>query len=180
NVGIVTNELQTRFVGITGLNMIITGYFGTYRMYKDFVVTQKMIDKAKGMADFMKIAHLNNEIVNTMSSGEQRRFLIARALVNKPNILILDEPTNSLDVKAIQNLRQTMCDIIKNGKNIILVTHTTNDIIPEITRIVMVKNGKIFADGLKEDLLKEEILEKLFEMKLKVVKNSNEIYNVIF
>ncbi|MDR3290439.1 MAG: ATP-binding cassette domain-containing protein [Rickettsiales bacterium] len=179
NLGIVTTELQNKFKEITGLNMIITGYFGSYRLFENFKITKKMITHAKELADFMEISELNHKLVETMSSGEQRRFLIARALINDPKALILDEPTNSLDVKAIQNLKNTMTKITKQGKSLILVTHTVSDIIPEISKVVMIKKGEVFVAGKKNIVLTKKNLQKLFEMDLELVKDENN-YTICF
>ena len=88
-----------------------------------------------------------------MSSGEARRVLIARALVHKPRALLFDEPSNSLDVFARHSLRQSMSSLAKAGIGIILVTHDLSDLIPEIERVLLMSNGRIIADGPKDQML---------------------------
>ena len=103
-----------------------------------------------------------------MSSGEARRVLIARALVHKPQALLFDEPSNSLDVFARHSLRQSMSSLARAGIGIILVTHDLSDLIPEIERVLLMSNGHIIADGPKDLMLRPERLEGLFKTKVEV------------
>jgi iron complex transport system ATP-binding protein len=88
--------------------------------------------------------------------------LIARALVHAPKALLLDEPSNSLDLFAQHELRETMRKLAQSGIGILLVTHQLSDIIPEIDRVVMMKDGRILAEGAKSDLLTPAALKQLF------------------
>ena len=103
-----------------------------------------------------------------MSSGEAKRVLIARALVHKPRALLFDEPCNSLDILAQHGLRETMRSLANSGIGIILVTHEIPDIVPEIERVVLMSNGRIVADGRKEDVLQANSLGKLFGLKVEL------------
>ena len=85
-----------------------------------------------------------------MSSGEAKRILIARALVHDPKTLIFDEPSNSLDVFAQHSLREIMHTLARSGTGVVLVTHHISDIIPEIERVVLMRGGRILADGRKK------------------------------
>jgi iron complex transport system ATP-binding protein len=88
--------------------------------------------------------------------------LIARALVHKPGALLFDEPCNSLDLAAQHSLRQTMRALANSGTAIILVTHELADIVPEIQRVVLMSQGRVVADGPKEEILRVERLAGLF------------------
>ena len=103
-----------------------------------------------------------------MSSGEQRRALIGRALVHDPEALILDEPTNSLDPGAVREFRGVLRKLARTGRSLILVTHHITDLIPEIERVILLKNGRIAADGPKARVLTSAAMSKLFGAKLKV------------
>ena len=116
----------------------------------------------------LQISHLAQRPVGEMSSGEARRVLIARALVHKPRALLFDEPSNSLDVFARHSLRQSMSSLAKAGIGIILVTHDLSDLIPEIERVLLMSNGRIIADGPKNEMLQPERLENLFKTKVEV------------
>jgi iron complex transport system ATP-binding protein len=106
-----------------------------------------------------------------MSSGEARRVLIARALVHKPQALLFDEPSNSLDVFARQSLRETMSSLAKGGIGIMLVTHDLSDLIPEIERVLLMSNGRIVAEGPKDQMLQPERLESLFGIRVDIARH---------
>ena len=91
--------------------------------------------------------------------------------MNEPDLLILDEPCSGLDVKS----REYLLSVLeKNSKNenaipFIYVTHQIEEVIPAITHVMLLKDGKVFAKGRKKDILTDEILSKMFEMPVKVV-----------
>jgi iron complex transport system ATP-binding protein len=97
-----------------------------------------------------------------MSSGEMRRVLIGRALVHDPKALVFDEPSNSLDLFAQHELREIMSSLAQSGTAILLVTHQLSDIIPEIERVVLIRDGEVLAEGPKEQMLTESRLSELF------------------
>jgi iron complex transport system ATP-binding protein len=97
-----------------------------------------------------------------MSSGQQRRILIARALVASAGCLLLDEPSNTLDLAAQRELRALMRTLAQQGTTILLITHQVADIIPEMKRVVMMRDGRIVADGPRATLLTEDRLSELF------------------
>jgi iron complex transport system ATP-binding protein len=105
-----------------------------------------------------------------MSSGEAKRILIARALVHDPQTLLFDEPSNSLDVFAQHGLRETMRQLAQSGIGIVLVTHHLSDVIPEIDRVVLMRSGKIQADGLKKDLLNPVEISRLFGIQVDITR----------
>ena len=82
-----------------------------------------------------------------MSAGEKRRILIARALVHRPRQLLLDEPSNALDLAAQRELRETLRRLAQEGTGLLLVTHHLGDILPEIERIILMSGGRIVGDG---------------------------------
>src|SRR5207302_10235023 len=97
-------------------------------------------------------AHRADRAVEEMSSGEAKRTLIARALVHHRLTLLFDEPSNALDIGAQLQLRDTMRELAQSGLGILLVTHHVSEIIPEIARVVLLREGRIVADGRKQDL----------------------------
>lgn len=172
-LGIITTDLQyTCLRDDTVLDIVISGYFSSIGIYDDFFdVTIEMKAMANEVLKFLGIHHLAHQKMTKISSGEARKALIARALVHDPKALVLDEPTNSLDMKSIDQFRNTVSSVAKAGKNIILVTHDLSDIIPEIKRVILIKDGRIFADGRKEDILTDENLTALFEVPVTVQKH---------
>ncbi|MDR1474308.1 MAG: ATP-binding cassette domain-containing protein [Endomicrobium sp.] len=171
-LGIVTDDLQYNFHNeITGIESVLSGFFSSVGIGKNHNVTKAMIGKAEETIDLMGVSFLKDKKLVTMSSGEARRFLIARALVNNPKVLILDEPSNSLDIYSSLSLHKTIRKIVATGANIILVTHLVSDIIPEIDRFVLFKNGKIFADGKRESIFSGSKLSSLFGINVEISEN---------
>lgn len=161
-IGIVSADLASRFFQeMTGREMILSGFFSSVGLFHH-LVTPDMQDRADKIADLLEISHLMDRMILSMSYGEARRFLIGRALVHNPRVLILDEPAGNLDLYALHLLRQTLRTIARSGTCIILVTHALPDIIPEISRVIMMQNGRIWCDGKKEELLTSETISTLF------------------
>ena len=97
-----------------------------------------------------------------MSTGEARRILIARALAPDPQALLLDEPTTGLDLTARRRFLETLRGIAGAGKTIILVTHHAEEVLPEIRRVILLRQGRVFRDGPTEEGLTSAHLSALF------------------
>ena len=111
----------------------------------------------------LEIGHLQDRAFGEMSTGEQRRFLLGRALVHDPELLVLDEPTSGLDLHACFHYLSTIRRLMSKGKTILLVTHHIHEIPPEMSRVVLLKRGAVRADGAKEQILTAERLTALFD-----------------
>jgi iron complex transport system ATP-binding protein len=103
-----------------------------------------------------------------MSSGEARRMLLGRALIHDPDALILDEPTTSLDLRLVREFRETMRKLARAGTGIILVTHAIEEVIPEIRRVILLRDGRVYKDGAKKDVLTAANFTDLYRMKLRL------------
>ena len=114
----------------------------------------------------------------TLSTGQARRVLFARSLVHNPDVLVLDEPCTGLDPEGMYYVRKTMRMLAQSGRAIILVTHYPEDIIPEIKRLVLIKEGKMFDDGPKTELLTSERMTALFDVPLEVAQ-SGDYYTLV-
>jgi iron complex transport system ATP-binding protein len=113
--------------------------------------------------------------MSTLSTGEARRVLIARALVNDPEALIFDEPMSSLDLTGKHSVRSSMRTLAQSGRTIILVTHDPSDIIPEIDRVILMRDGSIFQDGGME-LIDEDRLSLLYGVKISLRKDGGRFF----
>jgi len=168
-MGIVSNDLMSRCTGeACGRDVVLSGFFSSTRIFPHHTVDPRRRDLANAALAELEVSHLADRPVAEMSSGEARRVLIARALVHKPRALLFDEPSNSLDVFARQSLRQTMSSLAKAGIGIILVTHDLSDVIPEIERVLLMSNGRIVAEGPKDQMLRPERLQGLFGIKVEL------------
>src|SRR5579864_2885693 len=162
-LGIVSNDLMLSCTGdASGRDVVLSGFFSSTAIYPNHNVDPQQMALADDALAELKISHLADRAVCEMSSGEARRVLIARALVHKPRALLFDEPCNSLDLAAQQNVRHTMSTLAQSGTAIILVTHELADIVPEIQRVVLLSRGRVVADGPKEEILQVDRLAGLF------------------
>ena len=103
-----------------------------------------------------------------LSSGEQRRFLIARALVHEPEVLVLDEPSTALDFSSALTLSELLRGLAREGQTLVWVTHDPGEIPPEVQRVVLLKKGEVFRDGKKEKVIASGCLSELYDLGLKV------------
>jgi iron complex transport system ATP-binding protein len=169
-LGLVSNDwmaLCTR--DYSGQEIVLSGFFGAVGIWPWHEVTPDMERKTREVLDLLEIAHLADRPTNEMSSGEARRILIARALVHDPQALVLDEPTASLDLRSTHDLREVLRKLTRNGISLILVTHHLPDIIPEIARVVLIKNGRIHSDGPKDQVLQAAPLSEVFGLPVEVL-----------
>jgi iron complex transport system ATP-binding protein len=168
-LGIVSNDLMSSCTGdASGMDVVLSGFFSSTRIFPNHTVDPKHRGRAEKALAELGVSHLADRPVEAMSSGEAKRVLIARALVHKPRALLFDEPCNSLDILAQHGLRETMRSLANSGIGIILVTHELPDIVPEIERVVLMSNGRIVADGRKEEVLQAETLGQLFQLKVEL------------
>ena len=170
-LGIVTNDLLASCTReFSGEEIVLSGFFSSVGIWPHHHVTDEMRRKAGETLSLLEIGHLADRPVSEMSSGEAKRVLIARALVHDPLALVLDEPSNSLDVLAQQELREIMRKLANTGIGILLVTHHLADIIPEVERVVAMKEGRIAADGPKQEVLTEGILREVFGVPVEIAR----------
>ena len=170
-LGVVSNDLMSTCTrDITGLEAVLSGFFSSIGIQPYHQVTPAMIEKSREVLDRLEAPHLADRFMDEISSGEARRILIGRALVHDPLALLLDEPSNSLDLHATLELRGILRKLAQAGTGILLVTHHLPDIIPEIDRVILLKNGRVFADGDKQKLLTAERLTDLFGLPVELAR----------
>lgn len=171
-----SNEIVLRQV--TARELILSGHFNSIGLWPHHRVTPAQEAQARKILRFLAISRLANRAVSTMSSGEQRRVLIGRALVHEPEVLILDEPTTSLDPGAVREFRVLLRKLARAGRSLLLVTHHIADVIPEIERVILIKAGRITADGVKSQMLTSARLSRLFGAKLRIIRRGR-CYDVL-
>jgi iron complex transport system ATP-binding protein len=173
-LGIVSADLHDRFVHgnsngvLTGLDAVVSGFFATHGLFRHQRVTEAMRRQAMEALERVDAARLAHATLDTMSTGEARRVLIARALVHQPAALVLDEPTRGLDVVSRHHFMERVRAVARQGTTILLVTHHIDEIIPEIDRIVLLRRGRINRDGAKSEVLTAEALSHAFDAPLSV------------
>lgn len=171
-IGIISADMQQVYpCHTTGLEIILSGFFSSLDVYDHHTIRLRHRTKSSEMMSLLGIAHLRDRPFGEMSTGEQRRALLGRALVHEPQILVLDEPTTGLDVQACFQYLQFIRNFIRQGGTVILVTHLVHEIPPEIDRVVLLKQGRIMEDGPKGDVLNDHRLSVLFETPVHLLHN---------
>src|SRR5690606_31303692 len=134
-------------------------------------ISRAQRESALRILDELGIAALADTPLGEMSTGQQRRCLLGRALVHEPATLVLDEPTAGLDLSASFDYLDRIRRLIDEGRNIVLVTHLLNEIPPEIERVILLRAGVVVADGAKEQVLTVDNLQQAYgtRMRLKCV-----------
>ena len=158
-IAVVSNEMvQACSKSATGRSVVLSGYYSSFELWPQHPVTDVMEARGEEVLRLMHAEHLRDKPVNAMSTGEAKRVVIGRALVNEPRALLLDEPSNGLDLRAAIELRDTL----------IYVTHHLPDIIPEVSRVILLKDGRLHADGPKERLLANDVLSQVYGTAIEV------------
>jgi len=171
-LGIVTGDLSSNLSDMPGLTVeeaVLTGFFASFVVPAFREVSPEMRERARETLAMTGALPLLQRGYAELSAGETRRVLIARALVNRPQALLLDEPSTGLDLIAREQLIATMRELARQGITLVLVTHHIEEIIPEIERVVMLRGGKILADGPRAELLRDGPLSELFGGPIHVV-----------
>jgi len=167
-MGVVSAELPGRETRkTTGFDALLTGFFSSSTLWPNLTVTAAMRERAEEIASLVGASELRDKLVGEMSAGQQRRVMIGRALAGasvhgEVKMLLLDEPSNALDLGAQHDLREMLRGLAARGIAIVLITHHVEDIFPEMQRVVMMREGRIVADGKKSELLTQERLSGLF------------------
>jgi len=155
----------------TGRDVVLSGFFSSTRIFPHHQPQPEHLQRANDALERVGIAHLAERGVAQMSSGEAKRTLIARALVHNPKTLLFDEPSNALDIAAQFQLRETMRELARCGLGILLVTHHVSEIIPEIERVILLREGRILQDGSKAAVLTGEKLTALFGVPVRLARD---------
>ena len=171
HLGIVSHDLQQDFLTSTvGLNVILSGLFSSMEVWSHQHVEAADRERAMRITEVLGIEELRNRPFAEMSTGEQRRHLLGRALIHDPDALVLDEPTSGLDLKSCFQYLEIVRGLMQSGKTVVLVTHHIHEIPPEISRVVLLKSGKIVADGGKDEIMTSGSLSGLFDVPVELVR----------
>ena len=149
-LGVVTSDLTRDLQQMPYLRVedaVVTGFFSSFVVPPHRQIDADMRDRARRALEAVRAIALADRHVAELSTGEMRRVLIARALVHEPQALLLDEPTAGLDLVARQHFLGLMRLLAQRGITLVLVTHHIEEIIPEIDRVLLLRDGAVYADG---------------------------------
>ena len=178
-VGFVSSSLNTFSDSLNNQtlnNIVLSGKYNSIGIYQE--ITQKDREKANNIIKDFKLSHLKLNKYITLSQGEQRKTLLARAFMNEPSLLILDEPCSGLDIRAREMFLKTL-EENKSDIPFIYVTHQIEEIISSITHVAILDNGEIVSQGNKFEVLTEENLSKLYGIDLKIEWSNNRPWLIV-
>jgi iron complex transport system ATP-binding protein len=177
-LGVVTGDLDSTFGletsggRVSGLDTAVSGLFGSHGVFAHHHVTDAMREQARAALTRVEAPHLAAKPLNEMSTGERRRVLIARALVTRPDALVLDEPTTGLDLVARHRFMETIRRLTHEGTTLILITHHVDEIVPEMQRVVLLREGRIAYAGAPADALTGARLTEVYGAPLAVERSA--------
>jgi iron complex transport system ATP-binding protein len=181
-LGIVSADLHQRFVignsegRITGEAAVLSAFLASDGILRYGTVTDEMRRQAAESLDRMGVGHLARRWLDEVSSGEARRVILARALVTSPRALVLDEPTTGLDLVARHDFMERVRHIAREGTTLILITHHIDEIVPEIDRVILLREGRIVTAGPKRSVLTAERLSHLFNAAITIEEHDGYYY----
>lgn len=168
-IGLVSPDLQAQYrPQVRAADVVLSGFFGSVGIGRSQQATTAMAERVTALMVQLGLAQLAERPFGQLSDGQRRRLLLARALVHGPEVLVLDEPTNGLDLQARHQLLGMLRDLARSGTTLLLVTHQIEAIIPEIRRAVLLREGRVVGDGPVEELLRDGPLSELFDTPLRV------------
>lgn len=179
-IGLITQELQEDYTPYcTAFDVVLSGFFGSIGQHDHLQATEAQKAHALALIQQVGMQNYQQQMYQRLSTGQKRRLLLARALVHNPRALIFDEPSNGLDISASHELLKMMRSWCQAGQTLLLATHHVDEIVPEIERVILIKQGKVIADGSKEAVLTSEKLSQLYEIPLQL-QQQNDWYRIWF
>lgn len=169
-IGFVSSSLtDSLYATETALEITMSGLFATIGLYDH--ATKEEEEKALSMLSKLTAAHLANEPYSTLSQGERQRALIARALINSPKILILDEPCEGLDVMAREAVLDSLASLAQTERHptLVYVTHRAEEILPVFTHALLLKDGKAFSKGKVSEVISPDTLSRFYGQSTEVL-----------
>lgn len=161
--GVVSAEWQSRYVvPVTVEDVVVSGFFGSVGLHPSRPAEERHFERARELMVELGIERLAGRRMDTLSTGEARRALIARALVDDPPVLVLDEPCAGLDPGAAYHLRTTYGALAGAGRSLVLVTHHIEDIVAGVERVVVLRDGRIAYDGATAEVVTSDRMSDLF------------------
>ena len=170
-IGIVSPAVQLDYTSDSELEVfdaVVSGFFAARGTGLDHEVTASMRERAHEALDLMEASPLIGREMASLSTGEARRVLIARALVHRPRALLLDEPCAGLDPASRRRFLETLRQLARHGTTLLLVTHHVEEILPEIDHVLLLRDGRLLQEGDKASVLTDNALTATFAMPTRI------------
>ncbi len=157
----------------SAIDIVLSGLDSSLGLYREF--SKSEVATAAEAMNKLKVSQLDSKPFKLLSQGEQQRVLIARALVNKPSLLILDEPCAGLDPGSRESFLKDLHFMTDQPGSpaVIFITHHIEEICPWITHLLLLKGGKILAMGAVNETVTEDLISETFDIKCRLTRDSN-------
>ena len=176
-IGIVSPAVQGDYTNedapLEVFDAVVSGFFAARGLWVNHEASESMRQRASEAWAQMQATHLIGREMASLSTGEARRVLIARALVHKPRALLLDEPCTGLDPASRRHFLESLRQLAQHGVTLLLVTHHVEEILPEIDHVVLLREGQLLRKGSKADVLTGEALTEAFGMPMHVAQQGD-------
>jgi iron complex transport system ATP-binding protein len=173
-IGIVSPAVQLDYTSDTPLEVfdaVISGFFSARGLWVNHEATAWMRERAQDALEQVEASHLIGREMASLSTGEARRVLIARALVHRPRALLLDEPCAGLDPASRRRFLESLRHLARQGTTLVLVTHHVEEVLPEIEHVVLLREGRVLQEGSKTDILTNAALTAAFGMPIRITQH---------
>ncbi|WP_456397947.1 metal ABC transporter ATP-binding protein [Desulfurobacterium sp.] len=160
-------ESYSKIFPATALDIVISGLFPRKKRFEAIKENDKEL--ALHWLKTLELDHLAKKPFWKLSGGQQRKILIARALISNPHYLFLDEPTTGVDIKSSRKILNIIATLNREKNfGILMVTHDLNFVWPYIKKVIIIGNGKFIA-GNKEEIINEKVLSKIYGVKIQII-----------
>lgn len=146
--------------------VVATGAYAFLRFYEE--IPAELRELALDMLERVRLRHVAHQPLSTLSQGERKKVLLARAMMSEPSLLIMDEPCSGLDLFERERLLADIEQFGKNDMSIVYVTHHIEEIMPVFTHVALIEEGRIIAAGKKEEVLHDEHLLQTYGVPVKL------------
>ena len=173
-IGFIFKEMEERVGnGVSLYELITSGFSGTFNSRYSNLISKEQEKQIETLIDEWELNNIITKSFGSLSDGQKRRGLIARALVYRPDLLVLDEPFCNLDIKSNFILNKNLNNLIENSINIVYVTHNLESILAKTNRVILIKEGRITNDGIPDEIINSRTLSDLFQISISVIKQGD-------
>jgi iron complex transport system ATP-binding protein len=184
-MGIVTPTLDQAFCdhrtgGMTVVDAVASGVTATRLREFGPTKTAQLLERIEHVLETVRMTDFRDRSVNTLSTGERRRVMIARAIVHEPEIFVMDEPTSGLDLVAAARFMEIVQSITERHQvTLLLVTHHLDEIPPAVDHVILLNRGRVVFDGGKAESLTAERLSSLYGVPIELEVSSGGWYRAV-
>ena len=174
-IGWVSSSISEFIPGAdTPRQIILSGKYASFGLWEE--ISGEDIDRSDEIIKLLDIEHISENMYNTLSQGEKQKVLIGRALMNEPDIIILDEAFNGLDIFAKKEIENTISTLIDKHISFILVTHNTDEIMPAFNKAMLLKQGSVHSSGDIKDIIRKNNLSDFYGKDIEIYNHNGRFY----